>query len=490
MRQIKPSWNTLFILLAPLLATAEAIFSHHILRLRPQRGNDFWRFRLIELLVLLVLVRVGVFLGDTPRDILHELLLWPREPLRMLSVEVVVTYMLVVLTWLFALDAARDFERAGMPSEQHQDETPSLHAIATRFFWGGMVLLFVFGALLADARTSPNITPPPAWVILAILMTYFVFGLMLLAEVHFATQVHMWAHERAHITATLSLRWALYTALLLITAGVLALLLPPIGTGAFRSLSEIVSFTVEILWLLYTMLFYVVLLLMFLFTLPFAWLMSRFDDGSALQPEAPPPPTEFLAQQSGSPPGVWFDILRAIIFWGLLLYAVSALFRAYLADHPEAVAALHALRPIAWLRRLWHWLRRMGRAVQAETRRLIANARLATSTPAQSASNPRRPTTPRTPREHIFALYQRALNTGAEHGLPRLPTQTPHEYAQTVSRQRPDAAPPLDIMTAVFERARYTPYPLNEEHIARAENALHIWREHLAHQEETPSASQ
>ncbi len=135
-RQIQPSWNTLFLIMAPLIATAEAIFSHHILRLRPQRGSDYWRFRLIELLVLFVIVRLGLFLGDAPNHMLHELAQWPRQPLRILSTEMFVTFMFTLITWLFALDAARDFERAGMPPDHYQDESSPLHSIAMRFFWG------------------------------------------------------------------------------------------------------------------------------------------------------------------------------------------------------------------------------------------------------------------------------------------------------------------------------------------------------------------
>lgn len=483
-RQIQPSWNTRFLIIAPLIATAEAIFSHHILRLRPQRGSDYWRFRLIELLVLLVIVRLGVFLGDSPGEILRELLRWPGEPLRMLSIEVFVTFAFALITWLFALDAARDFERAGMPPERYQDEPSPLHTIATRFFWGGLVLLFVFGALLADARTSPTVAAPPTWGILAILMAYFVFGLILLAEVHFATQVHMWAHERAQIMPTLSLRWALYTALLLIMAGILALLLPPVGTNAFRSLSDVMTFVMEMLWLGYTILFYVVLVLLFIITLPFAWLMSRFDDRSAIMPEAPPPPTEFLTQQSGGSPGAWFDILRAVIFWGLVLYALSALFRAYIADHPEAIAAVRALRPIAWLRRLWRWLRRAASALQDETRRLVASARLTPPLPNRPRMARNSTPLPRTPRERIFALYQRALRQGAKHGLPRLPTQTPHEYARTVRQQRPTATPTIETITEIFEHARYTPYPLDESDVARTEAALRAWEADLQRTDE------
>ena len=79
---IVPTWNGTLLVVGCVLAALEAHYSHRMIRTRELRGSDVTRFRAIEFVTFLILLRIGSYIGDSWADIWGDFVLWPLEPQR------------------------------------------------------------------------------------------------------------------------------------------------------------------------------------------------------------------------------------------------------------------------------------------------------------------------------------------------------------------------------------------------------------------------
>lgn len=182
-----------------------------------------------------------------------------------------------------------------------------------------------------------------------------------------------------------------------------------------------------------------------------------------------------MPSQAGPPPGSspeWYELLRTLLFWMVILGMFYFILRTYLQDHPELVASLRKMKSIGvlrrWWRTLWKSLRKWGRAAAAQLPDLISRRMATISSP--KAFFPSLST--QSPRQKVLYYYQNILQRTAQQGIGRHETQTPYEYDHTLEPNLPTAQEELAHLTQAFVEARYSQHDIAPQD---AEQARKEW---------------
>ncbi len=382
LQTVVTGWNGGYLVAAAMLASLEAHYSHFLLAQRDLRGGERIRFRLIEVGILFVLVRVGLYAGRGWEPLWADIQRWPNEPLSFLmESEPLMAFVLAFLAWLKTLETIQDLEEVDLPAglaEADPARRPDDAAAALlyphlflpreslpldnfvgRFLWGGVIVLVMGGltrigvaARLMDIPQRPVQENP--WPI----VLYFALGLVMMGLIRFAALRRQWWVEGLGVTGELVRRWVGYSVLLLGAAALLALLIPTYAAeGVLSSANLVIGTTLWGVYLVATVLLLIVIL-------PFAlliWLLTSWMTGGSAPPLTPPmlPPPPPIVSEAVASTSAWDVLLRFLLFWGVVLLALFYLLRAYLRDHPELQAALLSFGPLRALLRL---LRGMWRA--------------------------------------------------------------------------------------------------------------------------------
>jgi hypothetical protein len=386
-----PAWNGSYFVLLCSLASLEAHYSHRLLQLRPLRGGDRARFRAIELVMLFFLTKLLYYSTIGWAATVADIRGWPGDPLSIIAdPPVFFAFLGALMFWDAAGRTSIDLDHLDLPArvggddavmssltrqrlgesaaERLRDRGPyggmSLDRLSGRFFWGGAVLLLASGLYQIGLADLLSLAGPPATGPVALVLLYFLLGFLVLGLVRYAALRRQWLFEETDVTGELPARWVRYSLVLITLAVLIAFLLP---TG----------YTIGILGVLATLLDLVLvvgavisMLLYFLIVFPIGWLLAVLTGGEPPPaPEAPAPAMPPLAM----PPEPmhwgpeWWQILRSLLFWSVLLLTVLYVARAYLQDHPHLVRALTSLAPIRVLVTLWRhltgWLRRQAALV-------------------------------------------------------------------------------------------------------------------------------
>lgn len=473
-RLFNPAWNGLYFLLGMLLTTVEAIYSYRVLKLYRSRGGSLLRYRLAEAAVLILLLKVLNLAGKPVAQMVAEIQLLWQEPGSFINIEFYVVLLLALTSWLAATETMADFEALRDPYSFRFNNSSPLDELASRFFWGGGLLVLISGVTQWVARSGwSSLTdwqrPHLGGVILNVLV-YFTLGLVMLSQAHLTTLLLRWRIQRITVAPNLVKQWAKYGLVFLGLVLVVAFVLPTGYTlGFLASAGVLVLFLIDVL-------IFLVQVLLLLLTLPLAWLLSLFGQTptqGVATPQLPilpdPPPS--------AAPLPWLEALRSLIFW-LLAAAIAGYFlKVYLNDHPELVEALRGFRPLGFLigllGRLWQKLtglaqaglellpHRMGLPGQEQNKGLSRYRRWAGLGGLS-------------PRERILYYYLNILERAARQGAVRQKHQTPFEYEPDLSQAVPEAEPAVNLLTQAFVRARYSQEAWLE---AQADLAKTLWQQ-------------
>jgi hypothetical protein len=460
-RLVFPTWNGTFLVAGCVLAALEAHYSYRLLQARELRGTDVTRFRITEIAMLFILLKIGSYVGDRWVDVLADIRAWPYDPLNiLLDYETVAAFVLALLSWLASTQTAQDLERIGEPHEHIRSYISPRERLANRFFWGGIVLLVVAGIARLGIAALLDLSHPSVPGLVLNVLVYFLLGLAMLGQAYFTRLHRLWQAQKVKVAEELADRWARYSLIFIGLAALIAFLLP---TGYTFGLLDVAA---TILFALGYILALLGLFLSFLFGLlmmPLAWL---FKDSQAA-PNVLPPLELPRPEASGAGPGGvanWWEILRSLLFWAVALGMVAYVIRSYLHDRPELLAALAALKPIRFLRGLLAALwRRLTGLAEAVNERLPRRVRLRVGR--------RSPETPfrlfrlgaLPPRERILYYYLSILRRASRLGLPRRRSQTPHEYDDTLGPHLDQARPEMTQLTQAFVEARYSRHAFDQE---------------------------
>jgi hypothetical protein len=448
-----PTWNAIYLIVGCVLAALEADYSYRLIRARSLRGEDLLRFRVVELALFFILLKVGSYIGDRWADVLADIQALWRYPYRVVDFETIAAFVLVFFSWHVSTQTVGDLERLGDPPHYYRREIHPRERLANRFFSGGVVLLIAAGLTRIGIASLLNLRRPSVPGLILNVLVYFLLGLVMLGQVRFATLRRRWQAQETKIADDLAGRWIRYSLAFIGLAAFLAFLLP---TGYTMGLLDVVGW---LLGMIIGILSFIAVLILLLITLPLAWLMSLL--GFESSPSRPPPLTpEFdqPPQTAGAAPA-WFQILRSLVFWAVALGIIFYVVRSYLRDHPGLREALTTFGPIRALRRLWGALWRwLGGWVRAASQHIPRRLPLRLGRRKSLREEPFRffRLGALSPRERVLYYYLSILRRADQQGLPRRPTQTPHEYYVSLEPSLPQAQQEMDVLTQAFVEARYS----------------------------------
>lgn len=463
-----PVWNPAYLTLSCVLAVLEASYSYRLLQSRRRLRSGVLKFRVVELLVIFLLLKIGSYLGKGWADVLAEIRTWPRDPGTIFDPQTAYAFVLAFAFWSATTLTLHDLERLGEPPERHPAYVPPMESLATRFFWGGVVLLITVGLARATMFKMLKPSRPPVPGLLLTTLVYFMLGLVMLGQVHLAGLRKRWRAQEIKVADDLARRWARYSLTFIGLAALLAFLLP---TGYTVGLLEVaglaITFVAQILSA-------VALLIFALLTLPLQlllWLLSMLFGTSRSLPQFKLPKLELVPPAPSESGGTldWFAILRSLLFWAVMLGVVFYVVRSYLRDHPELWEALVTLGPVQTLRRGWAALRRWLRRWLARVRRTVGERlprRLARRLPGSEL-----PGVPwrffrlgvLSPRERVLYYYLSILRRAGKQGFPRRRAQTPREYYEALEPNLPQAQGEMEALTQAFVEARYSQHEVESE---------------------------
>jgi len=207
--------------------------------------------------------------------------------------------------------------------------------------------------------------------------------------------------------------------------------------------------------------------------------------GTPIQAPQEIPPAEAMAPAAPVP---WFEVLKSLLFWGILLAILVISISYYLREHRGVWLALQKLPVVAGLKRFVDWLRGWLGGVNRQVAAAVVQGfqRLRMRLRGQAAShgwgfvNLRK----LSPRQRVLFYYLAMVRRGGERGYTRQAGQTPYEYSQVLmealqeeGRQEgqaemggevagaPPAPAPVDEvsqLTGNFVEARYSLHTVTE----------------------------
>jgi hypothetical protein len=137
-------------------------------------------------------------------------------------------------------------------------------------------------------------------------------------------------------------------------------------------------------------------------------------------------------------------------------------------------AAIAKLPFAVWFRGAWQVIARLWRSAREEfvllRQRDEAAAADARAVPHQHQTQPNWRTLPL--RQQVAWLYAQAMQHAQANGVPRRSSQTPHEFAETLSHAAPDAQPDVRELTQQFVEARYSQHAMQPEQVSLAERCV------------------
>ncbi|MCD6289184.1 MAG: DUF4129 domain-containing protein [Anaerolineae bacterium] len=482
-----PGWGRGIALPFFALVSVESVYTTLWLASSTQRDRRTTRFYAGEVFLLLLAARIVAFFikGEWPNGAI--LAQWLRSPLSFLDGTTTFLWFLTLLVWGESTLMMRTLERMGLkPDElamkpllpargmdwnEVRARHPSRSALLARFsahwLWGGLLLAFCAGLSRVELTPSSGqlmglrhlgLTP----LLQAALVIYFLGGLLLVSQGHLAVLRVRWRYEGTPTDPNVVRRWGWLGVGVLAVIGLIAALLP-FGSSFIlaRALVAVINVMMQIA--------YVALLL--LFTL-FGLLVSFIHFGQTAEQggraeRIPPPVPETMSKGVHLP-----DWLGGAILWllmgGIILYSLIA----YLNERGVRLDVRHLRRLWAWLQTWWSFWRRRAEQVGRRVGEILTLRRPAQGgiiqTPWRFLSLRRLDT-----RGRVRYFYLAMVRRASEHGLPRHPAETPHEYEGNLEAGWPELEAEITSLTQAFIDARYTTHELGPEDAKRAQE---LWK--------------
>lgn len=478
-RALTPGWWGGQLLIGMIVATIEAVYSFRWLIHPRSRGISVYRYRLVELGMLAIVLKVVNYIGQPWGEIWLNLQLILREPLKLFSLDYLLMLGLAFLAWVVTQGTMFDFESLYDPYTFRSERIPPLDKLAARFFWGGGFLIIVSGLTLlastsgfVEGLTSlADFNRPSIGGLVLNVLVYFILGLIMLSQVRLTTLLTRWHIQRVTVAEGLGKRWAKYGLAFLAVVTLLVIFLPTgYSVGLFESASLAISLTMSVL-------ISILQIILIILSAPLIWLFSLLGGdapaqggGSGFGPIPPP-----VSSDRRSFP--WAEFLRSLIFWLVFTFTALYLIKTYLADHPELLDALKRFRPLGWLfgllATLVVWLIQF---VQAGIDLIPKRIELTPQTKGAKPTSARRrwPRLGRqSSREQILYYYLNTLERARQIGLVRQKYQTPYEFEPHLSHPIPEAEAEVDLLTKAFVHARYSRDQFDSEHAALVKT---VWR--------------
>jgi hypothetical protein len=486
--RIVPDWpGQLFAILA-FFASLESIQAYRILARRDVGSRDRLRFRFVEWVTLLLIIRFGAYFHYGWDRLLEDAATWTVHAIEFFNYGFAMSAVLVFAFWYMALILARAvwelevtpiehmptvtdpgyYLRATMPHHGQTDRRARMFLIISTYLLGGTLLLMFTGMAQLDLRSLEALPNARLGALGANALVYFAVGLLLISQARYTVLRAQWELQGIAIRGRIGQRWmALAIGFLAVTA-LGAVLLP---AGYSVPVFEAVSIAAR--WLAW------IVIQALLLTLFFAAVAVRFVlellTGQP-QPQTPmptprPTPVPPTGVQGRGPSLAW-QLLRSLLFWWALLGIAAYSVVHFFGDRIHLLRWLKRTKVWAWLRGLWQALQRTMRAAWSGSaqavRSLAARARAHRAQRTLARSRTLVSLRRLSPRERARFYYLATLRRAERAGLRRLPHLTPNEYQTVLAQSLPDASRDAEGLTGIFDEARYSAHPIGKDVATRA----------------------
>jgi len=467
----------------------ESFHSFRLLKRLRLDAQDRWRFRFVEWVVILLIVRFAPYIFHG-WDVLHaDLNLWSRQIGAIFSEDFLLTSIFVLIFWVVALDLARTvseleampFERAPtltdpghylhstMPQHGLTNRQAKIERLVTHFFWGGVFLLLFAGLSRVDLKELIVFRNSPSAGIVVNALVYFLLGFLLISHAQYTSQIARWELQDIPILGQLGQRWAIATLAFLVLIAFLSALLP-----VSYSISIIAVISTIIRWIVYIFA-QIAFLIMLLFSFAIGLLMKLIgaEMPQALSSPAPmmtPPIASGTATRTAAP---WWQLVRSLIFWTVLTGIVGYSLVQFVRARWGLLQGWSLRNLLMRLLNLLRGVHRGTRDILQMIREGLAN-RLVNSS-EQSTKRAWRYIALRllSPRDRIRYFYLSVVHRGARQGLPRQPSHTPLEHANVLRSALPDVESEIRHLTLAFVEARYSEHSISHD---TARGVQGLWR--------------
>ena len=474
---LAPTWNKTYFVVAPILAALAGYYTRYLAKRRFLDWGEKFRMLMTEWVLMFVLLKIAGYIGESWGAVVADVRGWSDNVYAIFDAETLAAFGLCLLAWQAAWATVQDIEEIADPLPHYgsEDEFP-VTRLRRRFTIGG-VLLFAMAGLAHTGIAALDASWTRSTLVILSVLAYFLLGLLLLGQMHFARLARLWQARKAKVESKMSVRWVQYGAALLALALVIAFILP---TGYTVGLLDLGYALISLVSYLFSWIMY---LFAALFTL-IAYSLARFGETEpTISPVTPGMPSEMMTSPSGGVEWPWLDVLRSLLFWGGALAFLIYVLRAYLRDRAELRAMIARWGIVERLRGWWAAVRRWWRGVRRE---VGARAKAALEEISlrrwrrggrDGASRRRRPGDSR--RAKIAYYYLSTLDEAKEVGLPRRQAQTPYEYSPTVEMALPEAQEEMARLTRAFVEARYSSHRISDEEVSRLQRMWERLRQAL-----------
>lgn len=488
--QIAAGWPGLAFAVIVFLVSLEGIHSRRRLSRMRIASEDRLRFHFVEIVVLLLLVRFGLYLSYGIGRLLDDLAIWTTNIGAFLDATFIVVSLLALGFWALARalsQAIQEMEtspiertpsttdpgsylRDTMPGRGRTDRQGLLNRIVAIFFWGGVVLLILSGLGRVDLREVVVMEHGRTSGVIVNALIYFLLGFLIISEAQYTILRANWELQDIPLLGRMGRRWLYLVIGFLLLVGVIAALLP-----AGYSVGILDALAAAIRWLIWAVV-QATFFILFLISWLIGSLMQLFTGRPATSSPMAPAPRMVPPPEPMSPEGAgwaWWPLVRSLIFWIVLTGVIGYSLYHFVGDRWGVVRWLSGARFLAWLRRMWGGLRRGAGRVATRVRAEVAG-RLAARR-ARTGSRPWRFFSLRSmpPRERVRYFYLSVLHRSAREGFGRPPSATPLEYEALLAERLPEADEDVRRLSAVFIEARYSEHLISP---ADADAAKGVWQ--------------
>ena len=479
-------WYGWYVIPVVFLVSIESMISHYRMRGISIASEEWWLYRIAELVVVIVLLKLLLYGIHGISQILTDFSLWRQNLFSFFSEpEYLLLILFVIAIWVisgeldhefFQIEGDEKLLRAEFDVGFSEQRVEVRQRLANTIITGGG-LMIVLVAFISLGNSSAWMNSGPVRQGVIAILIYFLCGLTLLSLTQFSILRVRWVIDHVQIERKVTTRWFGYSLLMIFSLAVIAFLLP---TGYSAQFLEILQTAIAYVFLVLQLIIYFLTLPFILF---FSWLMSLFNR-PVKQPALPrmviqPPP-----QLTSGEPIQWWEFLKTLLFWAVLIGLIGYAFYYYFREHPEYFSWMRRSRFFNNFFRFWEafrtWIGGFNKKIVDTVNNRMKLIRRRTAVRIGDVKwrfmNPNR----LDPRQQVRFYYLALVRRGSQSGLPRVESQTPQEYSERLKNHLVEMVDILDkdstdvpediySLTQGFNEARYSQHAIsgNQASLAR-----------------------
>jgi hypothetical protein len=454
-KSFSPSWGSPFFLVGLILVTLEAIYSYQNLKKRGRIKDNKFRYRLAEWCTIVILLKILTYANKPWEITLADIKSCAAEPLNIIDMEFSVFVFLAFLVWSATTNIMKTFGDLFDHYRLKSRAIDPFTSLTNRFYCGGVLIVFISGAAYWISSSGLGaLTDFDRTYVSAVffnVMIYFILGLILLSQTQLNIHLTGWKFQKVEVSDNVVKNWAGYGMIVLFAVGAVVYFLPTsYTTGFLSSVKLVLQYGLKVFLILSHLIWAIILI-------PLKWFLALFPLENRAYQKTPEDRHMLSGEIDISAPDS--DVIYSFIFWLVILSIVLYLLKIYFKDHPELLQWIRKVRVryswIEWIAKLWKWLKRGAHEfIEMIPRPVILYTK---ETDKKVVLKQRRFRLGKmTARQRIIYYYLQTLKSAEKAGFKRRNSQTPAELAPQLAEIIPDMNEEIDVLTAIFVRARYS----------------------------------